>query len=106
MLSAGSRYYVLGLQSDNVLSLEALIAVDHGELHLLALFQITEAIATDRAEVYEDIISTVARDKAKALGAIEPLNGSLFSISHLDLELLSCKFRTTGPNRLGLPPLV
>src|SRR5690606_30209840 len=73
---------VWDLQSNNVLSLEALIAVDHGELHLLAFFQVAEAIATNGTEMNKHIISAVAGDKAKALRAIEPLNGSLLAFSY------------------------
>ena len=67
-----------------VLRLEAFLALGHREFNTLALFQITEAIATDRAEVDEYIFAAIAGDESETLSAIEPFYGSLFSVSHGD----------------------
>ncbi len=66
----------------NVLGLGAFLALDHGKFYALALFQIAEAIATDRTEVHEHIFAAIAGDESEAFSAIEPFNGSLLSVSH------------------------
>jgi hypothetical protein len=86
-----------------VLRLEAFLALGHREFNTLSLFQIAEAIATDSAEVHEHIFAAIAGDESEALSAIEPFNGSLFSVSHGDLELLSSNFGSRVPTRQAIP---
>ena len=64
------------------MGLGAFLALDHGKLNTLALFQIAEALATDSAEVHEHIFAAIAGDESEAFSAVEPFDGSLLSVSH------------------------
>jgi hypothetical protein len=78
---------VVALESYNVMSLGAFLALHNPKLDALAFFEVFVAFTNDCVEVDENIATGVALDKAIALRAIEPFYGSLF-FSH-DLELLS-----------------
>jgi hypothetical protein len=62
--------------NDNVAGLGPLGAGLDVELNALAFIKVLETIALDGGEVDENIRATFARDKAKALGSIEPLDGT------------------------------
>ena len=64
--------------------LQALVAFGNREYDTLALAERAVALALDRAEVDENIIAVFARDKAEALGGIEPFHGPDF-LSRTDL---------------------
>jgi hypothetical protein len=66
------------LDSLNVLSLPALGALGHFELHCLPLLQAAEAACLNCGEVHEDILARLTADEAVALGVVKPLYCSLF----------------------------
>ena len=68
----------VGLERLDVLSLPALGALGHVELHGLALLQALETACLNRREMYENVFARLTADKAVALGVIEPLDCSLF----------------------------
>src|SRR3546814_5736295 len=70
------RLYRIGLQ--------ALLALHDGEADLLAFRQALEALGPDRTEMDEDILAILAADESEALGIVEPLHGSGFTLYHLD----------------------
>ncbi|HTZ90618.1 MAG TPA: hypothetical protein VMA71_09760 [Alloacidobacterium sp.] len=75
-LIAESSVYLDGL---NVLGLEALGAAHDIKLYFLAFLQAAEAIRIDRGKVNEDILVVIlARNKAKTLGVVKPLDCTLF----------------------------
>jgi hypothetical protein len=86
------------------LGLGAFLTLGHREFNTLSLFQIAEAIAADSAEVYEHILAAVTRNEAEAFRAVEPFNGSLFSICHGIWNSFLSSFGLRVPNRLGMPP--
>src|SRR4051794_17422325 len=64
-------------RDDDVAGLRALRALLDLVLHLRALGQRLEAVALDRAEVDEDVVTAVfLRDEAVALRVVEPLDCS------------------------------
>src|SRR6516162_1791054 len=66
-----------GLDDYDRLSLRALRALFGLELDLRALGEGLEALAADRAEMHEDVLTAVTRgDEPKALCIVEPLHGS------------------------------
>src|SRR6202140_936031 len=69
---------VATLDSLNVLSLQALRAFDHVELHGLALLQASEAARLNRREMHKYIFAGLTADKAVAFGVVKPLYCSLF----------------------------
>src|SRR5580765_260879 len=62
------------LDLGDVAGLRALGAVDDLELHCLALFERTEAVALNGGVVHEDVTASVALDEPVALGVVEPLD--------------------------------
>ena len=63
--------------------LQALLALHDLERDALAFLQRLEAAALDRAEVHEQVGAGLRRDEAKALGVVEPLDGTGLTILHL-----------------------
>ena len=70
------RFHRVGLQ--------AFLALDNSEANLLAFFQALEALALDGAEMHEHIFAAFTTDETKALGVIEPFDGTVFAICHLN----------------------
>jgi hypothetical protein len=68
----------LPLDSLNVLSLPALWAFGHVELHSLPFLQAAKATSLNSGEMHEDIISALTADEAIAFGVVKPLYCSLF----------------------------
>src|ERR1039458_5169950 len=69
---------VATLDSLNVLSLQALRAFDHVELHGLALLQASESARLNRREMHKNIFAGLSSELAVAFGVVEPLHCSLF----------------------------
>ena len=67
----------------NVLGLPALRAFGHFELHSLPFLQAAKAASLDSGEMHEDILSSLAADKAVAFGVVKPLYCSLFQLIFL-----------------------
>jgi hypothetical protein len=67
----------------DVFGLQALLALDHGELDLLPFVQGTVSFAPNGAVMDEHIGAALALNESVALGVIEPLDGAYFTISHL-----------------------
>ena len=65
-----------GLNGGHVVSLQAFLALGHGELDLLPFEQGAMAFATDRTEMYEHVRAALALNKAITLGIIEPLDST------------------------------
>src|SRR4051812_604412 len=62
---------------DDVLRLQALLALRDVELDLLALLQLTEALSRDVRVVSEDVgAAAVLLNEAEALFRVEPLHGT------------------------------
>ena len=69
------------LENANVLSLGAFGSVNNTKLDSLVFFQTLETVADDGALVNEDILlTTLAGNEPITIFAIEPLNGSDFSL--------------------------
>src|SRR6266568_8578010 len=66
------------LEACNVLSLKALRALLHFELHRLTFVEGLVTVHNDGGEVHEDIFSRLALDEPVAFRSIEPLHCSLF----------------------------
>src|SRR5689334_17878104 len=67
----------LAAELDDVLSGRALGALDHVELHGLALGEGLEAVTLDGGVMHEAILLAVrGGDEAEALGVVEPLHGA------------------------------
>src|SRR5215203_1472110 len=67
----------LAAELDDVLRSGALRALDHVELHGLALGEGLEAVSLNGGMVHEAILLAVrGGDEAKALGVVEPLHGA------------------------------
>jgi hypothetical protein len=62
--------------------LHAFVALFDVELDALSLFQIPEAIASDRGKVNKEVIATGSLDEPKSLGSVEPLDRSTTSFCH------------------------
>jgi hypothetical protein len=72
-----------GSGDGDLLSLQAFLALGHGERHLLTFLQALEAGRLDRAEVNEHVVTAlIATDEAKTLGVVEPLHGTGFHLGH------------------------
>ena len=62
-------------------SLQAFWTFNQVELDLLSLVQAAISIPLNRSEVNKDVVRSVGhRDEAKALGIVEPLNGSCLAV--------------------------
>jgi len=70
------------LNGGHVVSLQAFLALGHGELDLLPFEQGAMAFATDRTEMHEHVRAALALNKAITLGIIEPLDGACLALSH------------------------
>ena len=79
---------MLGCHLDclNVLSLPALLALGHVELHPLPFLQAAEAASLNCREMHEDIFSSLAADEAIAFGVSK-------RHSHLLRTRFSCSVR-------------
>jgi len=66
------------LDSLNVLSLPALRAFGHVELHSLPFLQAAEAASLNGGEMHEDILAILTANEAIAFGVVKPLYCSLF----------------------------
>ena len=73
------------LDSLNVLSLPALWAFGHLELHGLSFLKAAKASGLNSGEMYEDILAALTADKAVAFGIVKPLYCSLFQLIFLFL---------------------
>src|SRR5690606_17432351 len=62
--------------------LQALLALHDLEGDLLAFLQGLEAGALDRAEVDEKVLAAFRGDETKALGVVEPLDGTDLTFGH------------------------
>jgi hypothetical protein len=69
-------------QDSDVGRLRAFRALLDDELDLLAFLQVTEPVALDGGEMDENVRSTLTGDKAEALVAIEPLDGTIDTFRH------------------------
>ncbi|CAO3306057.1 hypothetical protein METHP14_230001 [Pseudomonas sp. P14-2025] len=80
----GRGFSKSGAGSDrlNLVSLHAFLALDCFEGDLLAFFQALEAVAFDSAEVNEEIRTAFWGDEAVTFFVIEPLDGTLLTLSH------------------------
>jgi hypothetical protein len=91
-------FYLLNpdLQNLNVVRLPALGALHNVKLHGLAFLQRAKAIRLDGGVVNENILTTLAAQKSKALRIVKPLYCSLFhdscSLLLLVLVYRSCQF--------------
>src|SRR4029079_8588129 len=90
----------------DLIGLHALLALHGDERHALAFLKRLEAGALDRAEVHEKVRAALGGDEAKALGIVEPFDGSGLTIRHLDISFVYVitnviAVRRSGP-RLGL----
>src|SRR5690606_291198 len=77
----------------NVFGLQAFLALDDGEFHLLSLGQGAVSLATNGTVVDKHISAALTLNEAIALGIVEPLHGAHFTSSHLNhisnLQILS-----------------
>src|SRR5690606_39971302 len=62
----------------NVLGLQSLVAFADGEFDALTVVQDPVSLATNGAEVHEDVIATVPGNEAKTLAGVEPFDASAF----------------------------
>src|SRR5690606_24750531 len=67
----------------NVFGLQAFLALDDGEFHLLSLGQGAVSLATNGTVVDKHISAALTLNEAIALGIVEPLHGAHFTSSHL-----------------------
>jgi hypothetical protein len=68
----------LGRVRLNVLSLPALLALGHVELHLLPFLQAAKAVSLNSGEMHEDILPILTTDEALCIAA--PLSGCVHNI--------------------------
>ena len=66
----------------DILGLQTLLPLGHGELDLLAFDQSAVPVPTDGTEVYEYIRARLTLNEAKPLGIVEPFNRTGLPISH------------------------
>src|ERR1700682_4895227 len=85
ILSDNGHSLVATLDRLNVLSLPALRAFGHVELHRLPFLQALEAACLNGGEMHENILASLTADKAIAFCVIEPLYCSLFC--HFDIPI-------------------
>jgi hypothetical protein len=78
------------LERLHVYGLEASAALLDLELDALPFLQRLESRCLDGCIVDEYVVSTIPLDEAIALGVVEPLDGSEFSLTHLFLFLSTC----------------
>jgi hypothetical protein len=76
------------LDYNDVLCLQAFLALRNVELYALAFFQIAISIANDGVVMDKYIFAFCALNESVAFATIEPLDRTLFFLGH-DLELLS-----------------
>jgi hypothetical protein len=81
-LKRGHIYPTLSVNRLNVFGLKTLLAFDHGEFHLLAIFQGTVTVTADGSEMHKHIFASLALNETKTLGIVKPLHGALFTIRH------------------------
>ena len=62
------------LNGSHVVSLQSFVALTDTELHALTIFQYPMAVAANRAEMHEHIITAIARDKTETLTGIKPFD--------------------------------
>ena len=67
----------------NVLSLPALRAFGHLELHGLPFLQAAKAASLNSGKMHEDVLAILAADEAIAFGVVKPLHFSLFQLIFL-----------------------
>jgi len=67
------------LAGDNLHGLRALGAVSERKLDLLAFLERTITLTRETSEMHKDIGAILARDEAKALGRVKPLDGALLA---------------------------
>ena len=87
-------------EDPNLLGLGTLLTLCDLELHTLTVFQRLVAVHLDRGEVDENVLSSVDRDEAVALLAVEPLDGAL-CLCHGALPLLRSCWVVPTPKRRG-----
>src|SRR5690349_18709023 len=75
----------------DLVGLQAFLALHDLEADLLAFLQALEARATDGTEMHEDVGATLPADEAKALGVVEPLDGTDLTIRHDTLRSVKSK---------------
>ena len=80
------------LDNDDVGSLKTLGALFNSELDLLAFLQVLETITLNGREMYKDIISTFASEKAVALRSIEPFDCTVDTFRHFCLLMANKKY--------------
>src|SRR6266566_2994553 len=78
ILSDKRALLVATLDGLNVLSLPALRAFRHVELHRLPFLQATKAACLNSGEMHENILASLTADKAITFCVVEPLHCSLF----------------------------
>src|SRR5712692_7475488 len=78
------------LDSLNVLSLPALRAFGHLELHGLPFLQAAKAACLNSGEMHEDVLAILTADEAIAFGVVEPLYCSLFCHLIFLFPFLNC----------------
>ncbi len=81
------QYQSFVLESYNILSAGAFLALLDGKFYTLTFIKGFEAFCNNRIEVNKNVSTRIALDKAVAFTAIEPFYSTLFS--RHDLELLS-----------------
>ena len=70
-----------GLQGHNVRGLQTFGALLDGKLDALSFIQRFETLRLDGCIVDEHVVGALSRDKAVALGTIEPFHGSDFTFT-------------------------
>src|SRR5690606_17240990 len=88
----------------NVFGLQAFLALDDGEFHLLSLGQGAVSLATNGTVVDKHISAALTLNEAIALGIVEPLHGSHFTSSYLN-HIYNLQFLLVVPpvlHRCGL----
>src|SRR5262249_58184669 len=87
----------------DVRGLGALGALDHVELHLLALSERPESLGLDGGMMDEDVRAALARDEAKTLCVVEPLHFASFHVMSSCLVRRRCApyFRQSKLERMS-----
>src|SRR5690606_37317812 len=75
--------YATGSERPDLVGLQALLALHHGEAHLLPFPQALEALDLDGPEMHEDVLAVFPPDEAEPLRVIEPLHDTFFTLGHL-----------------------
>ena len=66
------------LDRSDVLGLEPLGALHHVELYCLAFLQAAKAACLNSRKMHENVVASLAADKAEAFGVVKPFHCSLF----------------------------